>query len=92
MEGNATNIPLPIAAFDTVVCQQGLQFFPDKLAALHEMRSVLSPGRASRAGGLAVGGAGPGFSCPPRGAGPPYRAGQKPPCRPSVWVMGRQSA
>ena len=44
MEGNATNMPLPNAAFDTVVCQQGLQFFPDKLAALHEMRRVLSPG------------------------------------------------
>jgi hypothetical protein len=26
------------------VCQQGLQFFPDKLAALNEMRRVLSPG------------------------------------------------
>jgi SAM-dependent methyltransferase len=44
MEGNATDMPLPNAAFDAVVCQQGLQFFPDKLAALHEMRRVLSPG------------------------------------------------
>lgn len=43
-EGNATDMPLPNAAFDAVVCQQGLQFFPDKLAALHEMRRVLSPG------------------------------------------------
>lgn len=43
-EGNATAMPLPDAAFDAVVCQQGLQFFPDKLAALKEMRRVLSPG------------------------------------------------
>jgi SAM-dependent methyltransferase len=28
---------------DLVVCQQGLQFFPDKAAALREMRRVLKP-------------------------------------------------
>ncbi len=44
LEGNAIRIPLPDAAFDAVVCQQGFQFFPDKLAALHEMRRVLVPG------------------------------------------------
>jgi ubiquinone/menaquinone biosynthesis C-methylase UbiE len=44
LEGNATDMPLPDAAFDAVVCQQGLQFFPDKPAALHEMRRVLNPG------------------------------------------------
>jgi SAM-dependent methyltransferase len=27
-----------------VVCQQGLQFFPDRLAALREMRRALKPG------------------------------------------------
>ena len=32
------------AAFDFVVCQQGLQFFPDRLAALSEMRRALKPG------------------------------------------------
>ena len=37
-------MPLPDAAFDAVVCQQGFQFFPDKLAALYEMRRVLVPG------------------------------------------------
>jgi len=31
------------AAFDVVVCQQGVQFFPDKGAALREMRRVLKP-------------------------------------------------
>jgi SAM-dependent methyltransferase len=43
LEGNAMGMPLPDAAFDAVVCQQGLQFVPDKLAALHEMRRVLAP-------------------------------------------------
>ena len=38
------DMPLPDAAFDAVVCQQGLQFFPDKSAALHEMRRVLTSG------------------------------------------------
>jgi len=38
-------IPLGVesAAFDFVVCQQGLQFFPDRLAALREMRRALKP-------------------------------------------------
>ena len=44
LEGNATSMPLPDATFDVVVCQQGLQFFPDKLAGLGEMRRVLAPG------------------------------------------------
>ena len=38
------DIPLPDAAFDAVVCEQGFQFFPDKLATLHEMRRVLVSG------------------------------------------------
>lgn len=45
LERNAMNRALPDAAFDAVVCQQGLQFIPDKLAALREMRRVLVPGR-----------------------------------------------
>jgi SAM-dependent methyltransferase len=44
LEGNAMHMALPDAAFDAVVCQQGLQFFPDKAAALKEMRRVLTPG------------------------------------------------
>jgi ubiquinone/menaquinone biosynthesis C-methylase UbiE len=31
-------------AFDLVTCQQGLQFFPDRSAALAEMRRVVRPG------------------------------------------------
>ena len=38
---------LPNASFDVIFCQQGLQFFPDRAAALREMRRVLKPsGRA----------------------------------------------
>ena len=42
-EGSALNMPFPDAAFDLVLCQLGLQFFPDRPAALREMRRVLSP-------------------------------------------------
>lgn len=35
---------VPDAAFDVVTCQQGLQFFPDRPAALAEMHRVLVPG------------------------------------------------
>ena len=31
-------------AFDVAVCQQGLQFFPDRVAALAEIRRALKPG------------------------------------------------
>ncbi|MGH8084590.1 MAG: methyltransferase domain-containing protein [Lysobacter sp.] len=40
-EANAESMPLPAGAFDVVFCQLGLQFMPDKLAALREMRRVL---------------------------------------------------
>jgi ubiquinone/menaquinone biosynthesis C-methylase UbiE len=42
-EGNVTTLPFPEASFDVVLCQQGLQFFPDKPVALHDMRRVLVP-------------------------------------------------
>ena len=37
---SAESMPLPDDAFDVVLCQLGLQFMPDKLAALQEMRRV----------------------------------------------------
>jgi ubiquinone/menaquinone biosynthesis C-methylase UbiE len=43
LEANGQDIPLPDAAFDAVLCQQGLQQFPDRPAALREMRRVLAP-------------------------------------------------
>ena len=43
-QSSAEAMPLPDAAFDVVFCQAGLQFFPDKAAALREMRRVLAPG------------------------------------------------
>jgi ubiquinone/menaquinone biosynthesis C-methylase UbiE len=43
-EASAEDMPLPDGAFDVVLCQMGLQFIPDKAAALREMRRVLAPG------------------------------------------------
>lgn len=43
-QGDAAAMPLPDAAFDLVLCQQGLQFFPDPEAALREVHRVLVPG------------------------------------------------
>jgi SAM-dependent methyltransferase len=44
IEASAAPLPLPDSAFDILTCQQGLQFFPDKVGALTEMRRVLRPG------------------------------------------------
>lgn len=44
VQGSATALPFATSAFDVVVCQQGLQFFPDRLAALREMHRVLRAG------------------------------------------------
>lgn len=43
-EGDAVSLPCADDAFDMVLCQQGLQFFTDKAAALNEMRRVLVAG------------------------------------------------
>jgi SAM-dependent methyltransferase len=43
-EGSALALPFPDASFDIVLCQQGLQFFPDRAAGLREMHRVLVPG------------------------------------------------
>jgi ubiquinone/menaquinone biosynthesis C-methylase UbiE len=44
IESAAVPLSVESAAFDAVLCQQGLQFFPDRLAALGEMRRALKPG------------------------------------------------
>jgi ubiquinone/menaquinone biosynthesis C-methylase UbiE len=44
-EGNATSLPVRTTEHFTVLtCHQGLQFMPDKPAAIREMRRVLAPG------------------------------------------------
>ncbi len=43
-QADATALPFPDAAFDAVVCQFGVMFFPDKVQAFSEARRVLKPG------------------------------------------------
>lgn len=43
-EADATKLPFEDRAFDAVVCQFGLMFFPDKLAGVREAFRVLKPG------------------------------------------------
>lgn len=43
VEGDATDPDFPDESFDHVICQAGLQFFPDRVRALAEARRVLKP-------------------------------------------------
>ena len=43
IQSDAAAIPLTEPKFDVAFCQQGLQFFPDKVGALKEMRRLLKP-------------------------------------------------
>jgi SAM-dependent methyltransferase len=43
-QGDGASLELPDASFDLVLCQQGLQFFPDRGAGASEMRRVLRDG------------------------------------------------
>jgi ubiquinone/menaquinone biosynthesis C-methylase UbiE len=43
-EASADKLPFPKGSFDVVYCQLGLQFFPDRAAALREMRRVIGAG------------------------------------------------
>jgi ubiquinone/menaquinone biosynthesis C-methylase UbiE len=43
-EASADAMPFPDESFDVILCQMGLQFMPDKHAALNEIRRVLAPG------------------------------------------------
>lgn len=43
-QSSAESLPFSDDAFDLVTCQMGLQFFPDKAAALREQHRVLAPG------------------------------------------------
>ncbi len=44
VEADAGHLPLADNRFDLAFCQQALQFFPDRPAALLELRRVLAPG------------------------------------------------
>jgi len=44
IEGSVDSMAISDDTIDTVVCQQGFQFFPDKKAAAHEIYRVLKPG------------------------------------------------
>jgi SAM-dependent methyltransferase len=41
---SAMELPFDDATFDTVLCQQGLQFMPDRALAVRQMRRVTKPG------------------------------------------------
>jgi ubiquinone/menaquinone biosynthesis C-methylase UbiE len=43
IEGSALSLPFADKTFDLVLCQLGLQFFPDRPLALREMQRVLRP-------------------------------------------------
>lgn len=43
LEGSALSLPFDDSSFDLVLCQLGLQFFPDRPLALREMKRVLAP-------------------------------------------------
>lgn len=43
-QADAARLPFPDEAFDAVVCQFGVMFFPDKPGAFSEARRVLRPG------------------------------------------------
>lgn len=43
-EADAGSLPFPNASFDLVLCQEMLQFVPDRKAVLREVRRVLTPG------------------------------------------------
>jgi ubiquinone/menaquinone biosynthesis C-methylase UbiE len=44
VEASATDLPFADGSFDVAVCQQGLQFFPDRGRAVRELCRVLRPG------------------------------------------------
>jgi SAM-dependent methyltransferase len=44
VESDAANLPFEDDRFDLAICQQALQFFPDRCAVLRELRRVMRPG------------------------------------------------
>lgn len=60
-EGSVLELPFADATFDLVLCQQGVQFFPDRAAGLREMARVLVPGGRLAVAAWAPIGQSPGF-------------------------------
>ena len=52
-QGDVEALPVADGAFDLVACQQGLQFFGHRAAALAEMRRALAPGDGWRSASCA---------------------------------------
>ena len=44
VQADVAALPFADGAFDLVLCEQGLQFMPDRAAALAELQRVLAPG------------------------------------------------
>jgi len=64
VECDAADMPFDDGVFDVVLCQQGIQFMPDKTAALVEMARVLKPGgRLAASVWKSVSPLGKAFSC-----------------------------
>jgi SAM-dependent methyltransferase len=91
LESSAIETPLPDASFDAVVCQQGLQFFSDRPAALAEMhRALKRDGRLALSCWRSIEHT-PGYlaleQALARRIGPEKRGSHR-----SVWAMQRSSA
>ena len=48
LEGDAAELPCADESFDVVLCQQGLQFFPNKVGAVREMHRVLAQNKLAQ--------------------------------------------
>ena len=44
IEASADDVPLPDSSVNAVLCQQGIQYLPDRTRALHEMARICGPG------------------------------------------------
>ena len=88
LAGDAGAMPVPDRSFDLVLCQQGLQFLPDRAAGLRELRRVLAPGGRLAVSPLEGGRAQPGLAPAHGGARAPGRPGRRldhaPPRSPSA--------
>jgi|tagenome__1003787_1003787.scaffolds.fasta_scaffold20896360_2 SAM-dependent methyltransferase len=62
-QGSATELPFGEASFDVVLCQQGLQYFPDRTAAMREMAAASQPECGAEPGGMGQPRSRPSLAC-----------------------------